>query len=536
MNVQGTETRPVDAIVVGAGFAGLYMLHRLRGSGFRALVFEMGADVGGTWFWNRYPGARCDVESIDYSYYFDEDLQQEWDWTERFATQPEILRYLKHVAERFDLRSMIEFNTTVSGAQWLETERRWRVQTLAGESIDARFLILATGSLSAAKAPDIAGLDSFAGLVLHTADWPQNGADLTGQRVGVIGTGSSAIQAIPLIAAQAKHLTVFQRTPAFTIPARNAPLEPNHVTAFKARYRDHRADCLRTVTGVLYHSTGQKALSVSEKERRAAYMDAWARGGAGFTNTFIDITRDRSANETAAAFIHERIREIVKDSHTAELLTPRDYPVGTKRVAVDTDYFETFNQPNVKLKSLRETPLLGVVPEGVETTDGVTALDVLVLATGFDALTGSFMRIDARNSQGASLAQAWSAGPRTYLGLMTSGFPNLFFIAGPGSPSVLSNMVLSIEQHAEWISECLTAMRDAGRTRIEAQPEAENEWGAQVQAAAAKTLFPSGNSWYLGANVPGKPRVFMPFLGGVARYRETCDTVVADGYRGFTMT
>ena len=527
------STQTIDAVVVGAGFAGLYMLHRLREAGFSVQGFEIGEDVGGTWYWNRYPGARCDVESIDYSFSFDLELEQEWNWTERFATQPEIRRYLEHVAERYALRPSIQFNTRVEAASWSEDIKRWRVRTDAGDIVEARFLILATGSLSAAKAPDIPGVDSFAGDILHTGSWPEEGYDFTGKQVGVVGTGSSGIQAIPLIAEQAEHLTVFQRTPSFTVPARNARLSEEYLAGIKQRYRDHRAAVRETAPGVIWETKGRPALEVPDEERQAAYEAAWKRGGPGFPATFTDLIIDEESNRTAADFVRSKIREIVQDPDTATSLCPQGYPIGSKRIAVDTDYYATFNRPNVTLVDLRKRPLLEVEPSGVHTAGGLVQLHTLVLATGFDAMTGSFLRIDIRNGQGLTLARKWKAGPRTYLGLMSEGFPNLFLIAGPGSPSVLSNMVLSIEQHVEWVVDCLVALREAGQERIEPTAEAEDNWVERLNTAARKTLYLSGNSWYLGANVPGKPQVFMPYIGGVAAYRRICDRVVGNGYSGF---
>lgn len=522
----------LDAIVVGAGFGGLYMVHKLRELGFAVQGFERGSDVGGTWYWNRYPGARCDVESMDYSYSFDPALEQEWEWTERFATQPEILRYLSHVADRFDLRRSFRFDTAIAAARWSAADECWEVRTDAGETLSARFLILATGSLSAAKTPDIEGLADFAGIVLHTPSWPDD-ADLAGKRVGVIGTGSSGIQAIPQIAQVAEHLTVFQRTPSFTVPARNAPLSAEAVADHKARYRELRAAARNTAPGTVFASTGKKAADLSPTEQEAAFEAAWARGGPGFSATVIDMIVDRDANAVAAEFVRGKIRATVTDPAVAESLIPMGYPIGSKRIAVDTDFYETFNRTNVTLKDLRRTPLRRVVAEGLETSDGVTPLDVLVLATGFDAMTGSFTRIAITGADGGTLKDKWAAGPLTYLGLMSAGFPNLFFIAGPGSPSVLSNMVVSAEQHVEWIADCLVGMRDQGLHTIAALDEAEAAWVARVNAAAARTLYMDGNSWYVGANVPGKPRVFMPFIGGVHTYRRICDEVAANGYAGF---
>lgn len=522
----------VDAVVVGAGFAGLYMLHKLRSEGFSVQGFETGSDVGGTWFWNRYPGARCDVESLDYSYGFDPALEQDWNWTERFATQPEILRYLMYVADRFNLRPLIRFDTRVLGARWNPNDARWQVTTNDGEQVNARFLILATGSLSAAKAPDIPGLDNFEGEVLHTAAWPVDGADLSGKRVGVIGTGSSAIQAIPLLAKEAAHLTVFQRTPAFTIPARNRPLTAEEVAERKATYRAHRQAVRRTVPGVLWESSGKAAFDLTDEERLELYERAWERGGPGLAATVTDAIVNEASNDTLADFARGKIREIVADPHVADALTPTGFPIGSKRLAVDTDYYATFNRANVTLKDLRKFPLEQVEAGGVRTRDGLTALDVIILATGFDAMTGSFLRIEIENGSGLTLREKWSAGPRTFLGILSSGFPNLFFIAGPGSPSVLSNMVLSIEQHVEWISELILDMRNRRCDTVSADTGSEDMWVDRVNAAAAKTLYMKGDSWYLGANVVGKPRVFMPFIGGVAAYREFCENVAAEGYRG----
>ncbi|KQS03660.1 cyclohexanone monooxygenase [Sphingomonas sp. Leaf357] len=530
------DPREIDVVVVGAGFAGLYMIHKLRTLGFGVQGFEAGADVGGTWYFNRYPGARCDVESFDYSYSFDSEIEQEWNWTERFATQPEILRYIRHVADRLDLRRDIRFSTRVAAATWNEDQRRWQVTTDAGEMVAARYLILATGSLSAAKAPEIAGLDSFGGETLHTSSWPEEGVDFTGQRVGIIGTGSSAIQAIPLIAQQADHLTVFQRTPAFSLPARNAPLDDAAIAARKHEYRRHRARCRATQAGVLFRGTDVPALSMGEEERRAAYETAWANGGQDFVRTFKDLILNRAANDTASCFVREKIAEVVADPATAAALTPRDFPIGSKRVAVDTDYYETFNRPNVSLVNLRDTPIERIEASGVRTRAGVVPLDALILATGFDAITGSFLRIAITNGDGATLAEKWAAGPQTYLGLGMAGFPNLFIVAGPGSPSVLVNMVLAGEQHVEWIADCLVSLRTRGLTRIEAQADAERKWVDRVNALANKTLFMAGDSWYLGANVPGKPRVFMPFVGGFASYAAICDDVAGKGYEGFTLS
>lgn len=529
----GTET--VDVVVIGAGFGGLYALKKLRDLGFTVRGIEAGNDVGGTWYWNRYPGARCDFDSLDYSYSFDHDLQQQWRWSERYATQPEILEYLGHVADRFDLRTLIRFGTRVERTIWQPETRGWRVETDRGDTVEARFVVMATGSLSTAKTPDIAGLDNFRGDLISTASWPEDGVDLGGKRVGIIGTGSSAIQAIPLIAEQAAHLTVFQRTANFSIPARNAVMTAEEDEAAKAQYAERRAETRRTRAGIRFPSTGKSLFDFAEDERTAILEEAWATGGAGLTAQFIDTLVDPAANGQVADFVRRKIRELVDDVDVADDLTPRDYAIGSRRIAVDTDYFTTFNRPNVTLKNLARTPIERITQHGIRTTDGETPVDALILAIGFDAMTGSFLRIDVRGADGVPLAEKWAAGPLTYLGLMSAGFPNLFLVAGPGSPSVLSNMVASCEQHVEWIADLLVTLRDAGESFVAPRPEAETEWVAHVNDVAAKSLYVAGssNSWYLGSNVPGKPRVFMPYIGGLDEYRRISDEIASQGYRGF---
>jgi cyclohexanone monooxygenase len=526
----------VDVVVVGAGFAGMYLLHRLRGLGMTTRVFEAASGVGGTWWWNRYPGARCDVESMQYSYSFDEDLQQAWNWSERFASQPEILRYANHVADRLDLKRDIRFETRVTRAEWDEAADRWAVETDRGDRVRARFLVMATGCLSAAKLPEIPGVGSFRGATYHTGEWPHEGVDFAGQRVAVIGTGSSAIQAIPVIAEQAAHLTVFQRTPNYSIPSRNMPMDEAYEGEWKRDYAARRAQARTMRTGIWYALNDRSALEVPEEERRREYEARWAAGGTAFMAAFNDLITSQEANDTAAEFVREKIRSIVKDPEVAEALAPRSYPIGTKRICVDTDYFETFNRPNVALVDLRRTPLEAIVPEGVRTADGaVRAFDSIVFATGFDAMTGALLKVDMRGAGGRTLAEKWEAGPRTYLGLTAAGFPNMFMITGPGSPSVLSNMIVSIEQHVDWVMDCLAHLRARGVTRIEATQAAEDGWVAHNAEVGNRTLYPRAASWYMGANVPGKPRVFMPYIGGVGAYRQLCDEVAAKGYEGFRL-
>jgi len=527
---------PLDAVIVGAGFAGLYMLHKLRGLGLSALVFEAGEDVGGTWYWNRYPGARCDVESMQYSFSFSEELQQEWQWTERFSPQPEILRYANHVADRFDLRRDIRFGTRVTGATFNEATSRWHVETERGDQVTAAFCIMATGCLSAGRVPDIAGIDRFAGKSYHTGQWPHEGVDFTGQRVGVIGTGSSAIQSIPVIAEQAAHVFVFQRTPNFSVPARNAALTPEYEHEWKSSYAERRRRARTLKSGIIYDFGETSALAVTPEERQREYAARWETGGISLLSAYTDLATNKASNDTAADFVRERIRSIVRDPAVAEMLLPTNHPIGTKRICVDTDYYETFNRSNVTLVNLRSTPIEEVTPAGIRTRDAEYAVDSIVYATGFDAMTGAVLKIDPHGRGGQRLADKWAAGPRTYLGLMTAGFPNLFTITGPGSPSVLSNMIVSIEQHVEWIAGALAYLRAHGIACMEATAEAEDAWVAHGNDVAHQTLYPQANSWYMGANIEGKPRVFMPYIGGVGVYRETCDAVAAKGYEGFCLT
>ncbi len=528
--------RAVDAVVVGAGLAGVYMLYRLRGLGLSAQVYEAGSGVGGTWYWNRYPGARCDVESMDYSYSFSDDLEQEWRWTERYAAQPEILRYVNHVVDRFDLRRDIQLDTRVTALHFDEDIARWTVSTDRGDRVSARFCIMATGCLSAAQVPTYPGLETFQGAWYHTGHWPHEGVDFTGQRVGVIGTGSSAIQSIPIIAAQAAHLYVFQRTPNFSIPARNAPLDPEYERRVKANYADFRRQARESRVGFVVERSDDSALAVSPDVRKREYEKRWLRGGLGFSATYADLLTDKAANDTAAEFFRAKIRTIVRDPAVAKALVPTDYPIGTKRLCVDTDYYDTFNRDTVTLVDIRKTPIEAITPHGLRTRETSYDLDSIVFATGFDAMTGALLAIDIRGRDGQALRKKWEAGPRTYLGLAVAGFPNLFIITGPGSPSVLSNMIVSIEQHVDWIADCITHLGRGGHERIEATVEAEDAWVAHVNELGALTLYPRANSWYMGANVPGKPRVFMPYVGGVGTYRQKCDAVAARGYEGFTIS
>ena len=522
-----------DAIVVGAGFAGLYAVHALRQKGFRCLGFEAAPDVGGVWYWNRYPGARCDVESMQYSYGFSEELQQEWRWSERFSPQREIHAYTRHVAERFDLRRHFRFGTAVTAAEFDEACALWTVRTDRGESETARFLIMASGSLSVARYPDIPGLDSYEGELFHIGQWPDRPVDFAGRRVGVVGTGSSGVQAIPVIAEQAEHLTVFQRTPNFVIPARNRKLDDATQAAWKSRYAEHRARAKQV--GTFYEFSDRSAMSVTPEERQAEYDRRWAEGGVNFVHSFNDIYTNEASNRTAADYVRDRIRAIVRDPVTAERLCPKDHPLGAKRICVAGNYYETYNRPNVSLVDLRHEPIVGITPKGLRTARGEYPLDALAFATGYDALTGALTRIAIRGRGGHLLAEKWQEGPANYLGLMAVGFPNLFIVTGPGSPSVLVNMIVGIEQHVEWILRCMEDLARDGFTTIEPEPQAERDWVRHVNEAADRTLFVKANSWYLGANIPGKPRVFMPYVGGIGPYRRKCDEVAAAGYEGFLL-
>ena len=525
-----------DVVVVGAGFAGMYMLHRLRGLGLKAKVFERATDVGGTWYWNRYPGARCDVESMQYSYSFDPALQQDWAWSERFASQPEILRYAGHVADRYDLRRDIQFNTAVTATAFDPAVDRWTITTDRGDCVSAQFCVMATGCLSTSRQPDFKGLNRFGGKIHHTGAWPHDGVDLSGKRVAVIGTGSSAIQAIPVIAEQAAHLTVFQRTPNFSIPTRNKPMDATYEGWWKQDYPQHRAIARTQRAGIITDVDDRSAGAVSDAERLKIYEDRWASGGTSFMAAFNDLALNKASNDTAADFVRGKIRGIVADQAVAEMLLPHNHPIGTKRICVDSHYYETYNRSNVTLVDVRNNPIEEITETGVITGGKTYDVDVIVFATGFDAMTGTLIAINPHGRDGATLAGEWEAGPRTYLGLMSAQFPNLFMITGPGSPSVLSNMIVSIEQHVDWVADCVAYMRRQGVSAIEPAREAQDAWVEHVNEVAFKTLYPSANSWYMGANIPGKPQVFMPYIGGVGNYRIKCDEVAAKGYEGFTLS
>lgn len=528
--------RRFDAVVVGAGFAGLYMLHRLLTLGLSVRLLEAADGVGGVWYWNRYPGARCDVESADYSYSFDPELEQEWRWSEKYSAQREILAYTNHVADRYGLRPHIQLSTRVTSATFDEQAGGWQVGTDRGETLEATFVFMATGCLSVARLPDYPGLEHFKGQWYHTGAWPQHDVDFTGRRVGVIGVGSSGTQLIPVVAEQAAHLYVFQRSPNFTVPAQNAPVDEAYERAVKSSYRQRRAFTRQTASGLNRDMNRQSALEVSPEERQRIYEENWDGAGFGFILAFSDLLRSHEANRTAVEFISSKIREQVRDPRVAELLIPKDYPFGAKRPSVDTGYYATFNRDNVTLVDVRTAPIEEITESGIRTAERLYDLDVIVFATGFDAMTGALSRIDIRGRGGQPLREKWAAGPRTYLGVATAGFPNLFMIASSGSPSVLTNVMVSIEQHVEWLGDLVAYAAEHGVALLEASTEAEDAWVDHVNEIAAATLYPQANSWYLGANVPGKPRVFMPYPGGLRAYRRKCAEVAEAGYQGFHLT
>lgn len=530
----GMSDKTLDVAIVGAGFSGLYMLHKLRSAGLQARVFEAGSGVGGTWFWNRYPGARCDIQSMEYSYQFSDELAQEWEWSERYATQPEILRYIDHVAERFDLLKDIQLNTRVIRSDYDAVRQRWTVATDQDETFDARYVVMATGCLSSTNYPDIPGLNEFAGELYHTGNWPHEGVDFKGKRVGVIGTGSSGIQSIPIIAQQCAELTVFQRTPNFSVPARNQPLDPDYVASVKSRYPEFRAANRETAFHADFDYNELNALDVSAAELDEEYERRWEQGGLPFMAAFADLMFDKEANATAAEFIRAKIGEIVEDPSLAEKLKPKNV-VGCKRLCVDTDYYATFNRDNVHLVDINDSPIERISTSGVVTGEDEYEVDILVFATGFDALTGALTRIDIRGRDGELLRDNWADGPQTFLGLGVHGFPNMFIITGPQSPSVLTNMLPSIEHHVDWIGDCITYLEQKGLHAIEAEVQAQSDWVAHVNEVGNASVYPQCNSWYLGSNVPGKPRVFLPYLG-FPPYAEKCTEVATNDYEGFALS
>jgi cyclohexanone monooxygenase len=531
-----TVNSDYDAIVVGAGFGGMYALYRLREAGVSTRVLERGTGVGGTWYWNRYPGARVDSPSMQYSLSFSAEMEQEWEWSEDYSPQADLERYANHVADRFDMRKDIQFNSSVNKATYDEASKRWLIETAQGDRFSARYFIAASGCLSDTNVPDFKGIDTFQGTWYHTSRWPKEGVDLTGKRVAIIGTGSTGIQAIPYLAAQSEHLTVFQRTPNYSLPSNNKPMDREFEQDWKSRYAEMRQAARETPVGVVVPLYPDRSVfDVSEEERNEVFESAWGQYIA-LLSTFNDIATNPEANEIVAEFVRNKIRSIVKDPEVAELLVPKDYPIGTKRICIDSGYFETYNRDNIKLIDVKNAPIVEITPEGIRTTGADYEFDVIVFATGFDAMTGTLFGMNITGKDHTRLDKKWEAGPRAYLGIVSAGFPNLFMITGPGSPSVLSNMTTSIEQHVDFTVAAIKYMRENNLDTMDASVEAEDGWLDHVAEVASHTLYPRANSWYMGANIPGKPRVFMPYVGGVGNYRVKCDEVVANNYEGFVLT
>ncbi len=529
--------RDFDVVVIGAGAAGLYALHRLRGLGLSVRVFEQGGGVGGTWYWNRYPGARCDVESWDYCYSFSEELAQEWDWSERYPTQAELERYFNHIADRLDLRGDIELGIRVEQARFDEGRNRWVVRTSAGVTASARYLVSAAGCLSEVYKPRIVGAEKFGGVQHHTARWPAEGVDILGKRVGVIGTGSSGVQVIPQLARQAEHVFVFQRTAQYAIPAHNRPLDDETRDELKRGFHQRQAFKRTTRMGMSNPPPEvSSALEVDETTRTDILEASWQRGGLAFPGTFDDISTSAESNQWVAEFVRDKIRARIEVPEVADTLLDIDHAFGARRPIVDIDYFETYNLDNVTLVDVRAAPITEITPRGLRTTEGHYDLDVLVYATGFDGMTGALLSMDIRGIGGRALRDKWADWPSTYMGLVASGFPNLFMITGPGSPAVFSNVMLSIEQHVEWIADCLSHMVEHGLDRIDSDPEAEAQWTRRIEELAAPSVVGKTNSWWTGANVEGKPRGITMYLGGAHDYRVACEEIAADGYRGFVRT
>ena len=556
--IQPDRQTDADVLIVGGGFAGMYAVYRFRELGLTCKVLEAGSDVGGTWYWNRYPGARCDVPSLEYSFGFSQSLEQEWDWPEVFSAQPDILRYANHIADKFDLRRDMQFNTRVSAVTYQQTSKLWRLDTQQGDTFFAPYVVMATGCLSVPNKPDLPGADSFAGIELHTGLWPKEGVDLTGRRVGIIGTGSSGVQAIPELAKQAAQLTVFQRTPVYTVPANRKAMREAVQQEFKDNYRQIRqmqqtnqggVSNFRPVRSTNTRQTTDQTtapvpqqrafrsrdiLSLTNDERRQLIIER----GLGELLNFRDVYTDPQANEIANELFRQAVLQMVDDPDTANSLLPKDYGLGCKRQGLERDYYATFNRDNVRLVDLQHNPIQAITAGGIQTDNEYVPLDVLIYATGFDAMTGALLKANITGRDGQSLQEKWQYGPAAYLGLQVEGFPNLFTVTGPGSPSVLCNMLVAIEQHVNWIGDCISYLKDHNTASIEPAAGAVDEWVAHVNEVAQNTMYtaPSCNSWYLGANIPGKPRIFMPYVGGYPQYKARCDFETSNNYPGFNIS
>jgi cyclohexanone monooxygenase len=526
-----------DVIVVGAGFAGLYAVYRFRKDGYSVRVLEAADSIGGTWYWNRYPGARCDVESMQYSYSFSDEIQQEWKWSEVYAPQPEILRYINFVADRLSLREHIQLNSRVTSATFDDASKSWEIRTQEGDVVSANYCVMATGCLSIPIEPTFPGMEDFKGPIYRTSDWPHEGVDVSGKRVGLIGTGSSGIQATPILAERSDHLYVFQRTPNYSIPSLNKPIAQEYETSWKCDYPARRRAAKETRNNTLNEAGNVSGLTVSYEEREKEFERRWSiLGGISFMYAYNDMTSNPEVNAHASDFVGRKIAAIVKDPDVADKLIPKEYGIGGKRICVDTEYYQTFNRGNVTLVDVKSDPIDSITSSGVRTKTKAFDLDAIVLAIGFDAMTGALLRIDITGRNGVKLRDQWSHGPKTYIGMAISGFPNLFIVTGPGSPSVFTNMVTSVEQHVDWIADCLKYMKKKGASEIEASFDAQEAWVSHVNEVANRTMMPLANSWYVGANVPGKPRIFMPYLGGAAAYRDKIVSVAQNNYEGFGLS
>jgi cation diffusion facilitator CzcD-associated flavoprotein CzcO len=530
------SVRRLDVVVVGAGFGGLYAAYKFREMGLQIAGFEAGGDVGGVWYWNRYPGARVDLPSIDYSYSFSPEIEQEWTWSEQFAAQPELLAYFNFVAERLDLRKHFQFNTRVVSAVWDEARSVWTVTTDRGDVCEATYCVMATGPLSVPKDPDIPGLDRYKGRLLRAGRWPHEPVSFEGKRVGVIGTGSTGIQIVQEVGKTAGELFVFQRTPSFTMPMRNQPLEPEYVAEVKRHYAGIREMARNSAVGGVRPQSSRAFFSVTPSQRRQLLEDAWKNGGLAMLGTFADLMINPEANEHVAEFVRGKIDEVVQDPTVADTLKPKGYPIFARRPCLDTGYYETYNQPNVHLVDCNTDPVLEFTEKGVRTPSGETELDMLILATGYDGLTGALMAFDVVGRNGRKVNDHWKDGARSYLGLMMEGFPNLFMTTGPNGPAALANIVRISEHDVDLIAGVITHMDREGLATIEASKAAEDGWMDLVHTLSQRTLLSKAKTWYVGANVKGKPQGLPMFTGGFLKYREACAAVVQDGYRGFTFT
>jgi len=533
-----TSVNQFDAVVVGAGFSGMYMLHRLKEAGFSTTVIEAADGVGGVWYWNRYPGARCDSLSIYYNYTFSEELYRGWTWTKKYPEQPEILRYLNYVADSLNLRKDIQFETKVVSAHYLEERNIWLIETDKGDRIESKYFITGVGCISASNIPNFKGLESFKGEWYHTAHWPHKKVDYQGKKVGIIGTGSSGIQAIPVIAKEAEHLTVFQRTPQYSIPARNSPLEQDEIQQVKDNFLEIKKSMRESRAGSPREYKYESLQHATPEEREIVMEELWGKGGPDLVvASFGNVLMNEVTNDAVASFVRKKIHEMVKDNEIAKKLTP-SYRIGTKRIVIDTDYFETYNRDNVTLVDVKKTPIQEITSNGVKTSEAVHDLDILIFATGFDGMTGPLLKMDIRGKGGVSLREKWDNGAqtRTYLGVSNAGFPNFFMITGPESPSVLGNVPVAIEQHVEWVADCIEYLRKHGIETIEAGVKAEEEWSKHCSEMAEKTLYMNSESWYNGANIEGKAKRFPIYVGGYGHYRKICDEIASQNYEGFTLT